>query len=432
MSKEYNSILLGKLFSDNSTDETIEILEEIAEIADPIFIHPLYEAYKKNTHSHISHYFFSALSKIQSADVIDICFEILEEHEISVTDKSYILEIFEKANLYDEKVIKIAVSTLNQYIKEQYNNEYTLYSIISFFEKAGILNQIKNELIAIFLDKKFNSKSRIHSLGKWFEIDAKKNIQEIIDDFEEIKKDKEKEVLIAKTIITWSGSKIDELKNIIKKTGSPEARHIIEQAEKKSKEKEAEKTKKQNKKIQQAYNNADLVEKIISLRGKINTVAKANDRINFPIFPQNELIHAQSKQAVDEITLIKACGDLRGIIQELNKDLSSHGLELEDIKKLLPYTAEEDFGKSINKLHLYLSAKKFKIDKSAFGLRNINQLVGLLGAHSSDEKDKLIKKLEEFKFKEMYLQEEWSLLHREILKKYITSLENILNSISEE
>ena len=52
MSDEYNSILITKLFTiqeedENFQDNITEILEEMQEIKNPIFLYPIYETYKK-------------------------------------------------------------------------------------------------------------------------------------------------------------------------------------------------------------------------------------------------------------------------------------------------------------------------------------------------------------------------------------------------
>jgi DNA-binding transcriptional MerR regulator len=172
------------------------------------------------------------------------------------------------------------------------------------------------------------------------------------------------------------------------------------------------------------------VETIITLREKINDVARSDKHIGFSIFPQNEAIFLQLKTANDDATLIRACVNLRGIIQNLSEDLSNHGLTTEEIKKLLPDTAEENLNKSVNKLFLYLSSRKFTVDNSVFGLKQLNQIVGLIGAHPRDEKDKLIKKLEEAKLDKAYREEEWDILHRSLLEKYINSLNLLLESIN--
>lgn len=183
-------------------------------------------------------------------------------------------------------------------------------------------------------------------------------------------------------------------------------------------------------KTKKNYSNGELIEKIGTLREKINNASNSNKYIGFSIFPPNETIYLQLKTANNEATLMKACVNLREIIQNLNKDdLGKHGLNYEEIKKLLPDTAKEDINKSINKLFLYLSSKKFNVDNSIFGLTQLNQIVGLLGSHPKNEKEKLIKKLENAKLEQMYKKEEWGILHQNLLEKYINSLNLLLKAI---
>ena len=115
----------------------------------------------------------------------------------------------------------------------------------------------------------------------------------------------------------------------------------------------------------------------------------------------------------------------------MSKDLGNHGLGTAEVEKLLPGTAKEDFNKSVNKLFLYLSSKKFKVDNSIFGLKQLNQLVGLIGSHPRGEKEKLIKKLEETKLDKIYKEEEWDILHRNLLEKYADSLDLLLKAIDQ-
>ena len=431
MSTEYNSILLAKLSSVTRADEIIDLLNEMGEIGDPIFLYPIYQTYKKNKISHISHYFISAISNLNSSDIIQIAFELGENQKTDMTDLTYVLEIFDKQKIYEQRAIKIALGALDTFISKKSFYEYHLYSVITYLKNAGSLNLIENELSTIFTSEGFNIKSREYALGKWLEVDPKKNLQIIIDHFDDIKQNNELENLVAKVISNWKGTKIEELKQMIEANGGLQAKYII----KRSKEKDEEKKQKANiekkEEIKKIYSNADLIETISTLREKINDVGRSNEHIGFPIFPQNETIFLQLKTANDEATLIRACVNLREIIQNLSKDLGNYGLSIDESKKLLPDTAEEDLNKSVNKLFLYLSSKKFKVDNSVFGLHQLNQIVGLMGSHPKSEKEKLIKKLEEAKLDKAYREEEWDILHRTLLEKYINSLNLLLEAIDQ-
>jgi hypothetical protein len=428
-------MLIAKLYSTVDSDEMIHVLNEIAEIRDPIFLYPLYETYKKNKNSHISHYFITTLNELDSNDVIQIAFEIGENPETKDVDRNYILEIFNKRKIYEQRAIDIAVVSLQAFISSKDTNEFDLYAILFYLENAGALSKIESELQVIFTNDKFNINSREYAFEKWLKIDPKRNLQSIIDNFSTIKQNDKLEYLIAKVISKWQGPKTEELKKIIEENGNIRAKNIIMRAREKDEEKKQKDIAEKQQAVQRQYSNADLVEKIIILREKINdkskSKSKSNEHIGFSIFPQNEAIFLQLKTANDHATLIKACVGLRDIIQNLNDELGNHGLSIDEIKKLLPDTAEGDFNKSINKLFLFLHSKKFKIDSSVFELRELNQLVGLLGAHPVGEKDKLIKKLEIAKLDEAYREEEWATIHQSLLELYIKSLSALLKAISE-
>jgi hypothetical protein len=431
MSNEYNSLILAKLYSTSDENEMQDLLEDIANSKDPIFLYPLYEVYKKHKSSSISHYFIISLSELNSNEVIQIGLEIGENSDTRNANRIYTLDIFAKKNFYEQRAIQIALVSLFEFIDEIDTNEYSFYSIISYLKSAGALSKAEDELLSIFRNHKFSTKTREFAFGAWLEIDPTTKLQTIINDYGTIKQDNEQESIIAKVISRWQGPKIEELKKIIEQNGSIKAKHIIHRSRERDEEQKQKASEEKQQTVLKQYSNADLVEKISNLREKINDAAKSNEYIGFIIFPQNESLYLQLKTANDNATLIKACISLRELIQNLNSELGNHGLNIDEIRKLLPDTAEEDFNKSINKLFLFLYSKKFKVDSNSFGLRQLNQLVGLLGAHPSSEKDKLIKKLEAVKLDKAYKEEEWAGIHQGLLGLYINSLDALLKTISE-
>lgn len=429
MSTEYNSMLIAKFYSTVYEEEMTDLLEEIAEIGDPVFLYPVYDAYKKNKKSFISHYYLLTLNSLNSNDVIQVALEIGENPETKIIDIAYVLDIFDKRKFYEQRAIDIALAGLSVFISEINTNEYNLYTIVSFLKNAGSLSNIESKLLSIFINDKFNTKSREYAFGKWLEIDPKKNLQIIIDKFGEIKQNDKLESLIARVICNWTGTKIEELKKVIEEIGGIKAKYIIKRAREKDEEKQQKITEEKQQVVQKQYSNADLVEKIITLRVKINDIAKSNENIGLYIFPPNEAIFLQLKTANDNATLMKSCVGLREIIQNLNNDLGSHGLSTEEIKTLLPDAAKEDYNKSLNKLFLYLNSKKFKVDNSIFGLKQLSQLVGLIGAHPVAEKDQLIKKLAAVNLDKAYREEEWAAIHQNLLEQYAKSLSMLLEAI---
>lgn len=430
MEKEYNSYLLAKLFKELSDDDMVDLLEEIKVISDPVFLFPVYEAYKKNKDAHISHYFVSTIGTIDSPSAIDICIEIGENTTTQLGDLGYVLDCLDKAKNYDERAVDIALLALSRFIHES-GDLYDIYSILGFLKNAGKLDSVEVELFNIFIENRFSREIREHAFGKWIEIDPSNHISIIIAEYEEIKKEPEKEKVIARTISTWKGPKSEKLKNLIEKTGNIEAANIIKRATEKELANLKKEQVKNNEKVNEYYSTADLVEKIAFLREKINDEAKRHRNIGFILFPQNESVYSQLKIANDDATFMKACVGLREVVQDLSLDLSGHGLNRDEVKSLLQNESAENVNKSINKLYIFLIAKNFKVEYNVFGLRQVNQIAGLLGAHPKKEKDKLLKILKRLNIEKNYLEEEWGLLHRDLLTKYINSLVGILKAIKE-
>ena len=428
MTSEYNSMLITKLYSTINEDEMEELLEEIGEIGDPIFLYPVYETYKKFKNRSIPHYFIIALKKLNSNNVIQVALEIGENPGTKNSDRIYVLGIFDKTKYYEQSALTIAIRSLSIFMTE-ISHEFDLYSIVSFIENADMLNKIESELFSIFENDNFNTKAKEYAFGKWLEIEPKIKLQGIIDNFSEIKQNNAKESIIARVISYWKGTKIEELKILIEKEGGVKAKHIIARSREKDEEKKQKANEKKQQTVQIQYSNADLVEKISTLREKINDVTKSNQDFGFSIFPPNEAMFSQLKTANDNASLMKACVGLREIIQNLNNELANHGLIPEEIKSLLPNTAEEDFNKSLNKLFLYFHTKKYKINNDIFGLKLLNQLVGLLGAHPQSEKEKLIKKLTDLNLYKAFQEEEWATIHQSLLEQYGKSLNLLFDAV---
>jgi len=237
MSAEYNSMLIAKLYSTVNQDEIIELLEEIREIGDPIFLYPVYETYKKNKSSSFSHYFILALNDLNSNDAIQVALEIGENPETKNSDRISALEIFDKRKYYEQRALAIAIRSLSIFMTE-IGHLYDLYSIVPFIKNADMLNKIESELFSIFENDNFNAKTRGYAFRNWLGIEPTKKLQNIIDNFSEIKQNDAKESIIARVIIEWGGSKIEELKMLIEKEGGVKAKHIVARSREKEEENE--------------------------------------------------------------------------------------------------------------------------------------------------------------------------------------------------
>lgn len=75
-------------------------------------------------------------------------------------------------------------------------------------------------------------------------------------------------------------------------------------------------------------------------------------------------------------------------------------------------------------------SKGYRIDHNLYGLRSLNALVNLV-THPELEKD-LIKVLRELGVYNQYKDKKWEELHREILKKYLISLQKLFELLSNE
>ena len=66
MGSDYNSKLISNLYKTTDDKEIENILEDIEEIGDAVFLQPLLDAYNKHKDSSFSHYFFAAFAPRKS------------------------------------------------------------------------------------------------------------------------------------------------------------------------------------------------------------------------------------------------------------------------------------------------------------------------------------------------------------------------------
>lgn len=72
---------------------------------------------------------------------------------------------------------------------------------------------------------------------------------------------------------------------------------------------------------------------------------------------------------------------------------------------------------------MFLIKKGIVPDKDLFGLKSLNKLVSLIGAHQGDEE--LFQILKKENLSEFYSNEQWDILHKKILLRYKDSLEKL-------
>lgn len=72
-----------------------------------------------------------------------------------------------------------------------------------------------------------------------------------------------------------------------------------------------------------------------------------------------------------------------------------------------------------------------KVDPDLFSLRDLNKIISLFGAHP-DREEELKKILKKRGVLELYKNEKWSNIHRNILQLYKKSLEGLLDTITKK
>lgn len=416
MSSEYNSKLIDDLYQTSDPEKAKRILEEIREISDPIFIYSLFTGYKKFKYASNSHYFIAALNEIKSKEVLNVLTEIISDPEVEPLIYTYALGGFLRYEYFEHDIISKAKLILYEFVANQTN--INLENLLEYLKKAGAISELTDQLRTIFEDDKFEPEERLLSLSYLLNTDSKKWVQFYIDNHTKIV-NKQAEILLSKTLISWRGPLVEELKGKITKDGGSRAREIIESAQKREAEVKEESAKKES----ISYSNSKVITEIVELREKINRLSSIEKNIGFSIFPLRESIYKQLEAAIDEAGLINCCIELRSLFQDIEKAVGDHGISFEEAATIIPGISKEDFNKSINKLHLFLYSRKIEVDADLYGLRTVNRLVNLW-AHP-DRKKELISLLEKLTILEMYKKEDWTSLHRRILELYRTSLDKL-------
>lgn len=432
MSSDYNSKLISELYSldENETDAAEEILLEMEEIKDPVFIYPIYDTYKKFTNTPITHYFLHTLNSFESKDVLEFAIKIVLDKNTPGQILAWALPILTKQEYFDNNAVEKAKKTLEDFYNS--NNYLPLDYLVEYIDKASRKtgkDDIKRTLMLylglIFEDDRFTQGFRTKALDYLLKIDPKKILQEYINNYHKIQ-GKKAEIILSRIIRSWTGPLSSALQTIIIERGTNRAKELIEEQRKREiKNLEAKKEKEL-----EHYENTKIVYEIIEFRKRINIVTYSEEDIGFELFPDSELLIKQSETAKDEISLRGRCSELRSIVQKFHENIAEHGYTPEEAKTLLPELPETDFKKSLNKLYLYLNAKKIPVGTDIFGLRTVNKISTLLGAHPEEKKD-TIKELKGTDLMELYKLEDWRKIHQKILEEYKSALEKLHNALME-
>ncbi len=415
MATEYNSKLIDDLYQTRSADDAVRVLDEINEIGDPVFVYPIYAAYKRFSSSSSSHFFIDALDVIESREVLTIIVEIVSNPDISSVDFTFALPIFLKYGYFAPDIVKKARFILYQF---SVNNQEIVYleALLRYSDKAGIVSSLSDQLMTIFESDQHDADDRTLALSYLLNSDPKKWLQFFVDNYGKIK-NKRAEILLSKVLMAWKGPLTEKLKDKIVNEGVSRAREIIES----SRKKQIEEKESSERKEAASYSNGGLITKIVESREKINLIMATDRRIGFNVFPQNETIYKQLEAATNEGVLKSCCVEFREFIQDMNKKISEHGISFEEASKIIQGLQSQDFNKSINSFHLFLCSRGINMDSDLCGLKIVNRLVNLW-MHPA-RKEELTALLRTLKMFELYKKEDWVSLHRKILELYLNFLE---------
>ena len=185
----------------------------------------MYKNIKKETYSH---YILSSLNRFESDEVLNIAIEIGNAVDTVTKDLGYVIKIFNKRKYHTPESIKIGIEYFNKLKKHYSLNSSDLYSICTFLKDAGENDLVESEILSFLDNKNATLDYRIYILNLFISFNPEDRIQEIINNYKNIKNEIDLELLTAKVIIKWDGSKAEKLKKLIKKSGGIKARHIIE------------------------------------------------------------------------------------------------------------------------------------------------------------------------------------------------------------
>lgn len=427
MAPDYNANLIVELYTAQTAEEATRISDEMVEIGDPIFPKQIYEAYKRFKTTSRSHYFVSDLVGFKSKDVAEILKEIASTTERSA-DISMMIDYLADIEYFEPSIMYKVVGLLNEEINSNDITEYDLEKYYKYLSKSEDGKEVLETLLKkCFEDNNQDKYARKASLELLLKIKKNEYLNFYYENYDSIKGQKS-EIIFVEEISTWTGPTISLLHKKILENGSNRAKEILQAAHTKKTEEEKQKVGKEQIKIKEIYQTADLTSDIGNLRQKINKITVADDRFGFPLFTSSEEFYQQSKPAQNKETLVGYSMTLRTILGGFNEKITNFDITKEVAEDLLPNIKE--LSGSINKFHLFLLQNKITVDPGVFGLRNLNRIVSKLAHPEEVNSDEFINLLKEENLIDFYKQDKWPELHREILLRYRNTLEKLVNTIT--
>ncbi len=426
MASEYNSKLISDLYDSTKSDKAHEVADIMGEIGDPIFLYPLYDAYKRYQKRSISHYFPANICDFAEAEALPLLLKIFRDKDATRSDKLFSLPGIAAHKCFERDIIDEVIKILTE-LSSSEGDDIDFGFIISYLKAANSLKDVDQLLRTCFENPKTNRRGRKIAFEAWLKIDPEKSFDYLLNNYSAIKEDMELEIVITKEISTWTGTKVEAFKALILEKGGSRAKEIIEESEKKkkreAKEKEAEITKTEDEK----FKNSKVVYDILEIKDRINILSLAIPEIGIEIFSGDTKLPKQIKSANDEGGFCKSCIDLRVSLASIDEKTGDHGLTEDQIKVVLPNAQEHDRSKPINRLNLFLVSKKIIVDQDFFGLRDLSRVVSLI-AHPDGVKDAIVI-LKKLKLFELYQAGEWAKLHNALLSLYLDSLVKLETAI---
>lgn len=431
MSAEYNSELISKLYNSRTGQDCLNILDEMEEIGDAIFVHPILDAFLKFRNSSVSHYFISALGHIKSESSItalDIIISTgkLEERYINI---SWAVSAMGNLDYFSENIVDCATSMINNYLRLRQSKEVSemdLSSVLYYLKQAKKLDLVEKTLKELVLLENIEKDEFTTIFTYLTEVNPTSTFNYLVENYSSLEK-KENEKHLSKQLKYWKGGNVDKLRNLILKKGSNRSKEIIATNIKEKEKKEHEQSSTTQKKEELTYGNSKVVDEIIALREKVNNLSLGNQLLGLNILEPTESIVKQTKSATSLETLLSNCVELRVIISALNPLLNNHGLTEDQVKKLLPTSTPEGMKKSLNSLYLYLTSRNIEVDRNLYGFRDQIKFTDKF-AHPNDVKGR-INALKKMGVYENYTNEEWDKIHTKILNNYKSSLKALNSAI---
>lgn len=426
MAAEDNSRIIAQLYKSKDDKEIIRLLEDVEEIGDPVFLEPLVALYETHIKESFSHYFLTALGEIKSSETGPHLQRLLKKVSVEKPGNvAWVLSAMESHNYFPSEAGEIAKMHIHYYSDEVIREKLSLTEIdlrytLSYLEKSGKIKEIR-DLLRALLSSTLERGDKLTAVRFLIKIDPKDEFARFIRIFEAEIKDTDVEIILAKELANWGGGNADTLRDLIFENGSRRAKEIISQ----QKEKEEREEKKRERMAQQeesiVYNNAKIMTEIGALRRSINLKTLASPNFKFKLIPDNDLLIQQIESANDEGGLNNACTGLRSIVQDFDSEISNHGYSDEDVSKLLPNTTSQEQKKTLNQLYLYFTRRNIPIDSNLYGLRKLNRILTLFGAHPENEKE-FAEMLQKNGLATAFRDGDWSKLHSQILIMYKEAL----------